>query len=159
MNQNIILYLYYIELISLDMTTEKPGTTFIAIKAKNNAINISWGYNIFKRPTNEGSVYYIPGFEIYFSVANDDIPDKKASVMVEMFFDHFFDFTESRKVFKAFAIEIHKRGFKAINDNWVMKNFIDGNPINAKFNSPTQGNSSEFTESGIYQESEMEVPC
>ncbi len=44
--------------------------------------------------------------------------------MTEMFFDYFFEHIDDRKVFKSLAIELHKRGFKAAKDNWVMKNYI-----------------------------------
>lgn len=116
----------------MDKSTDaKPS--FVTIRPKTGAIEVSWGYSTFMRTEDDGRIScYIPGFEIFFGVKSKDDISRKGKIMTKMFFDHFFKHTKS---IKTFALEMHKRGFKAANDAFTVKEFMNNRPINAKFKS------------------------
>lgn len=132
-------------------------TSFVTIRNKKKTIEVTWGYPTLMKEKKDGYIScYIPGFQIYFSVTDKDQIAEKSQTITKLFFDHFF--IHRRNKLKDFALEMHKRGFKAMNDAFTLKELSNNRAIDAKFKSTIQSTPIDFSDSdAISQESEMEV--
>jgi|SRR5690606_4704778 len=134
----------------------KSVKDFITIRPSRGKIKVSWAFSIFKKIEEDGRVTcFIPSFDIYYSVDTNDagIIAEKGRTITRMFVDHFFEHTKSMK---NFALEIHKRGFKARNDAYTIKEFIKNNVSSAKFKFEDGDIVDGYTDK-VTQKSEIEV--
>ncbi len=135
----------------------KEFTPFVIIKPKRDkTVEVSSGYTIYYKDEVEGRIScFIPSFDIYFSATSIDEVKTKGTRIVKIYIDYYFLHSKNR--LKDFVLQIHKLGFKAINDAITIKNLINNIPTQAKFKS-SKGRSSEFLDSEkIDVESEMEM--
>lgn len=105
--------------------SKKSGTAFIEIKRDG----IKCGYPIVYFETEKTA--YIPAFDIFFTCTSGDQAKKRASNLV----DSFFDFWVLETGWKKFILEIHKLGFRAPKHDLVMKELLAKRPLKAKFSS------------------------
>lgn len=140
----------------MDTTKAIADKPFVAIKNGPKTIQVTWGYTTFTKEENDGRIScYIPAFEIYYSVSTEDQVVPKSEIMTRMFFDHFFKHTKS---LKSFALEMHKRGFRAPKDAYVIQQLMNNNFINVKFKSDFDELPMGYSDSeSITQKSEMEL--
>jgi hypothetical protein len=109
---------------------------YIIVKPTDDgAVMVQSYFTCFSKEPVDGRVScYIPSFDIYFSVKGDtsmEARKKKSRIIGKMFIDHFFMHT---KDMKAFALEMHKRGFRTPKDAYVVSQFIKNHiPGNTKF--------------------------
>src|SRR5204863_10037328 len=111
--------------------------SFVAIKPDSGGISLVYNHTtLIKVVKGESKVTcYIPGFDIFFGANNHDEESisKKSREIMQMFFDHLFLHSGNNGL-KSCALQLHKLGFRATNDAFVIKSLIQNQRVSAKFN-------------------------
>jgi len=116
----------------MDQTTVQD---YIVVKPTKQGIEVTTHFTTFSKAPADGYVScYMPSIDVYFSVKGDtslEARKRKSRIIGKMFMDHFFMHT---KDMKAFALEMHKRGFRTPKDAYVVNQFVKNHiPGNTKF--------------------------
>jgi len=133
-------------------------TAFVFIEPKNSKINVHWRWTTFM--TNDEELGYIncwiPSFDLYFSAKSDELAKKKSQAIMFAFIDHYLG--NRTKGVKQLALELHKLGFKANNDQNTMANLVRNKVMKAKFSNSPSNIPFEFTSRNeMNQEHELEL--
>ena len=110
----------------------------VFIEHLNGKINItlSWEFTtVSHKKENAPVACYIPAFDIYFSSPSVERAMDKSKGLVQLYTDHFMHNPD--KGVKAFALQLHRLGFKANNDSVTLMRIIKNESVNAKFKSIT----------------------
>ena len=113
---------------------DKPQ--FVAIKVEKGEIAIHAKYTVYYDEIKEEGHRIscaIPAFDVYFSVDDHNKIPEKSRKIISMYMDHFM--IHGKNKLKDFVLQIHKLGFVAPKDSFVIKSLLDKHDINAKFRS------------------------
>jgi hypothetical protein len=130
------------------MTSNKQP--YVSIKhAGIGKVSIDTGFTIFheKIEGEDRITCAIPAFDIYYSVKDESEVRVKGKTMTKIFFDNFIIHNDNQ--LKAFVLELHKLGFRAPKDAFVLKEFLSNKIVNSKFS-----NYSELDEDVVSKKSE-----
>jgi hypothetical protein len=128
---------------------------YVSTHFEGEDLVVSWGFSTLKRIVDGGKLLcYIPGFDMYFMAANEEMAAKKAEAMTGLLMDHFFIHSKKQGL-KLFALEMRKKGFKTEKDLYTIGQFVKNIPTAAKFKTkatrpPEFADAEEF-----HQESKM----
>lgn len=123
---------------------EKEKGPFVQIKADGGI-----RYRMKILSTSEGTDYFIPGFNLFFSVQDKAKADQRARHMMTAFFDLWIRDSGP----KQFFLQLHKLGFRSPNHDHVMQKVLKRNPIrSAKFSSPLVNTMDGFDQSQEVEE-------
>lgn len=100
----------------------------VYVRIREGKIEYQW---VTKSVVTEGDLYscYIPGFDLFFSAKSENQMMERGRQMMKTFFDYWVQ----EEGYKNFVLKIHKLGFKAPKHNFVIKQYLNKRPANAKF--------------------------
>ena len=111
----------------------RPNFNYISINPLKTEIEVMWHYTTFYRKKENGRIAcYIPSFDIHFTADNIDACREKSNGLTAIFFDHFLE-SGIKNGMKQLVLNLHRLGFRSIQDSMVMKDFAHNKVIKAKF--------------------------
>lgn len=107
-------------------------SSHIAIIVTGSTVDVKYSYRMFIANETDPEISklmscYIPSFDVYFTAKDREDAGRKSKIVTKMYIDHYM--LHTKKGFKDFVLHIHKLGFKAQNDNLVLKQVLKDNQI------------------------------
>lgn len=115
-----------------------PDAPHVSLNISGNRIDIHWSFKLFTQYKEgvERVTCYIPSFDIYFDANSKADASIRSKIVTKMYIDHFLH--HSKRGVRDLVLQLHKLGFKAPNDNLVLKRLLkDGKLDNTNFYAPS----------------------